>query len=252
MQIFQALPPVSVKSRSHQVEQALLDLLDNGSLVTGQRLPPELELASQFGVSRATVREAIVRLRADGVVSTKPGRGAVVESRASLALRLESLPNSKGADTWAQLFELRQMIEIEAAGLSAKRHTASDLIAIEVAFADIEKAVATQSHASQADLAFHHAITAATQNPHLLALLDFISAKLDHLLVQAWQNAARHIGHAHHAQAEHRTLLDAIRMRDDKGARCAAKKHLQASQARLASYFEQENAEGTMITPSSS
>lgn len=84
------LKPVSVKSRSRQVERALLDLLDNGSLVPGQRLPSELELASQFGVSRATMREAIARLRADGLVSTKPGRGAMVESRSPTTLRLIS------------------------------------------------------------------------------------------------------------------------------------------------------------------
>jgi GntR family transcriptional repressor for pyruvate dehydrogenase complex len=245
MQIFQTLTPVSVESRSHQVERALLDLLESGSLVTGQRLPPELELATQFGVSRATVREAIARLRADGLVSTKPGRGAVVESRAPLALRLESVPHSKGADTWAQLFELRQMIEIEAAGLAAKRHTQSDLVAIEVAFADMQRAASTQSHASQADLAFHCAIAAATKNPHLLALIDFISARLDHLLVQAWHNSARYVGGPHHAQAEHRALLDAIRLRDEDGARCSAKKHLQASQARLAIRLERENADGT-------
>jgi GntR family transcriptional repressor for pyruvate dehydrogenase complex len=238
MQIFQALMPVSVESRSHQVERALLDLLDSGNLVTGQRLPSELELASQFGVSRATVREAIVRLRADGVVSTKPGRGAVIESRAPLALRLESVPHSKDADTWAQLFELRQMIEIEAAGLSAKRHTASDLVTLEIAFADMEKAASTQTHASQADLAFHRAIAAATHNPHLLALVDFISARLDRLLKQAWHNSARYVGGPHHAQEEHKALLDAIRMHDDDGARCAAKKHLKASQARLALCME--------------
>ena len=244
MKILQSLAPVSLESRSHQVEQALLDLLDSGGLVTGQRLPSELELASQFGVSRATVREAISRLRADGVVSTKPGRGAVVESRAPLALRLKSAPHSRDADTWAQLFELRQMIEIEVAGLSAKRHTASDLVAIELAFAEMEKAAATQNHASQADLAFHRAIAAATQNPHLLALVDFISARLEHLLIQAWHNSARYVGGPHHAQSEHRALLDAIRLRDEHGARTAARAHLQASQARLAIRLEQQNADG--------
>ena len=245
MQVFQVLSSISNESLSHQVERALLDLLGNGSLVTGQRLPSEQALASQFGVSRATVREAIARLRADGVVSTKPGRGAVVLSKTPLALRLESEPYSKESGTWPHLFELRQMIEIEAAGLAAKRHTASDLIAIESAFADMAKAVCTQSHASQADLAFHHAIAVATQNPHLLALVDFISAQLDCLLEQAWQNSARYVGGPHHAQTEHKVLLDAVRLRDDDGARCAARKHLQASQARLALRFQHEDADGT-------
>lgn len=242
MQTFQVLTPISLESRSRQVEQSLLNLLDSGALVTGQRLPSEIELASQFGVSRGTVREAIARLRADGLVSTKPGRGAVVESRAPLVLRLNSLPYTKDAESWAHLFELRQMIEIEAAGLAAKRHTAFDLVAIEVAFADMEEAASMQSHASQADLAFHRALAAATKNLHLLALVDFISAKLDHLLEQAWHNSARYVGGPHHAQAEHKVLLNAIRLRDEEGARCAAKNHLQASQARLALRLKQESA----------
>lgn len=244
MRTLEFLKPVSVESRSRQVERALLDLLDNGSLVPGQRLPSELELASQFGVSRATMREAIARLRADGLVSTKPGRGAMVESRSPTTLRLDLDPHSKNIDAWAHLFELRQMIEIEAAGLSAKRHSATDLKAIELAYAGMEKAASTQNHASSADLAFHRAIAAATQNPHLVALVDFISSELDRLLEQAWHNSARFVGGPHQAQAEHRVLLDAIGRRDEEGARAAANSHLKASQARLALRLEPDFSHG--------
>jgi len=243
MQVFQVLSLISTKSLNYQVEEALLDLLGSGILVTGQRLPSEKALASQFGVSRATVREAIARLRADGIVSTKPGRGAVVMSKTPLALRLESKPYSKGSDTWDHLFELRQMTEIEAAGLAAKRHTASDLTAIENAFADMAKAVCAQSHASQADITSHRSIAVATQNAHLVDLVDFISAKLNYLLEQSWQNSARYVGGPHHAETEHKVLLEAIRMRDSEGARCAASKHLKSSQARLAIFLQSKHAD---------
>ncbi|MDH6186860.1 FadR/GntR family transcriptional regulator [Polaromonas sp. CG_23.6] len=242
MRVFQILPLISTKSLSCQVERTLLGLLDSGNLVTGQRLPSEQVLASQFGVSRATVREAIARLRADGVVSTKPGRGAAVMSKTPLTLRLESKSYLKKSDTWTYLFELWQMTEIEAAGLAAKRHTVSDLISIESAFTGITKVVCTKNQASHADMAFFQAIAVATQNPYLVDLLNLITAKLNILLEQAWQKSGRNIYNLNYAQTDNKELLNAIRLRDEEGARKIACKHLKALQKRLNIFLQDENS----------
>jgi DNA-binding FadR family transcriptional regulator len=225
------LPRINADSRSDRVQRALLDLLRSGAIGAGERLPSELQLAQRFGVGRTTVREALTRLRADGVLSTKPGRGAVVESSAPLALRLEHGEDGESLD---QLFELRQMVEAECAALAARRHTAADLAAIEAAYAEMARAAEQQRAAPEADLAFHRAVAAATHNPHIVALLGFVSAQLNHLLAEAWLNSARHAGGPQAAQAEHLALLQAIRSGKPAVARRAARDHLQASRARLA------------------
>jgi GntR family transcriptional repressor for pyruvate dehydrogenase complex len=225
-----SISPVDPASRSHLVERALVDLISRGELPTGSRLPTENALAAQFGVSRATVREAIARLRADGVLSTKQGRGAVVESITPRTLRLQSdsLPGS-----FEHLFELRRLIEVEAAALAAKRRTPSAMAAIEQAHARMQAAAHAGHYAPDADMAFHRAIAAATANPHLLSLVDFIAHQLDHLLANAWSNSARVAGGAHEAQAEHDLLVTAIQAGDERAARRAASAHLTQAQGRL-------------------
>lgn len=222
---------VVASSRSDRVEHALLGLISRGELPTGARLPPEQALAAQFGVSRATVREAIARLRADGLLSTKPGRGAVVEAATPQALRLAggTLPGS-----FEHLFELRRLIEVEAAALAALRRDGSTLAAIESAHQRMAAAARAGRHAPEADAAFHRAVAAATANPHLLSLLDFIGQQLHHLLAKAWANSARVAGGAHEAQAEHALLLEAIRAGDAAAARRAARTHLAQARKRLA------------------
>lgn len=236
-----ALARIDADSRSDRVERALLDLVASGQLAAGQRLPTELQLAERFGVSRATVREALARLRADGVLSTKPGRGAVVESRAPLTLRLQ---HDESVDSVDRLFELRQMVEVESAALAARRRTEVDLQVIESAYETMARAALAQRPAPEADLAFHRGVAAATHNPHIVALVDFVSAQLNHLLAAAWLNSARHAGGPQFAQAEHRVLLEAIRSRNAAAARRAARLHLQASRARLALRLRKDPAHG--------
>lgn len=225
-----ALERIDADSRSDRVERALLELVRTGQFGAGQRLPTEMQLAQRFGVGRTTVREALARLRADGVLSTKPGRGAVIESPSPLALRLQ---HGQGTESVDQLFELRQMVEVECAALAAKRRTEGDLTAIESAFDAMARAAQQQRHAPEADLAFHRAVAAATHNPHIVALVDFVSAQLNHLLAAAWLNSARYAGGPQYAQAEHRVLLDTIRAGKPAAARRAAHAHLEASRARL-------------------
>lgn len=224
------LPKLEAFSRSQQVECSLLELISSGTLAKGSRLPTELNLAQQFGVSRVTVREAIARLRADGFVSTKPGRGAVVESVAPRTLRFEK---HAGAETFQHLFELRRLIEVEAASLAAQRRDAQSLAVIEAAHEAMTWAAQSGKNAPEIDMAFHRAISAATGNPHLLGLVDFIAGQLQSLFAQAWVNSALYAGGAFHAHGEHALLVAAIREGDAVGARAAATAHLDAAEKRL-------------------
>ncbi|MCW5609525.1 MAG: FadR family transcriptional regulator [Rubrivivax sp.] len=203
--------PEATRSRSQLAEQQLRQAIADGTWPAGARLPTETELAARFGMSRSTLREAVSRLRADGLVDSRPGRGAVVRGAPSLALRL---PQAGADASVGHLFELRRLLEVEAAALAAERWDAQALQALEQAHETMAQAAAGGLHAPQADLAFHRAVAAASANPMLLTLLDFVGQHLERLIARAWENSARVAGGAHAAQREHEAVLAAIRDRD--------------------------------------
>ena len=217
-------------SRGERVYQSLLRMIGNGELKLGQRLPPEKDLAEHFNVGRSTVREAIALLRTDGQITTKPGRGAVVEAVSPSTLRLSASIDSESIH---QLFEVRKIIEIEVAGLAAERRSDKALKRIEMAYAEMERAANESRKVPGVDLSFHMAIAQAAYNPQLMTLVQFISSQLGGLIRQAWKNSAIYAGGPRKAQAEHLRILEAIRNRDVRAAKAAARSHLNRSEKRL-------------------
>lgn len=221
---------ISMGSRGERIYQSLLQMIASGELAIGQKLPPEKDLAEHFKVGRSTVREAIALLRTDGQISTKPGRGAVVEAVTPSALRMSA---SHDAVSIHQMFEIRKIIEVEVAGLAAERRTEKDVKQIEQAYREMERAASESRKAPGVDLGFHLAIAQAAKNPQLMQLVQFISAQLGSLIQQAWKNSALHAGGPGKAQAEHLRILQAIRDGDVRGAKAAARAHLVKSEKRL-------------------
>src|SRR5690554_1273687 len=94
-----------------------------GNLKAGDRLPTESELAETFGVSRTVVREAIAQLRHEGLVETRRGVGAfITEPERRQFLRIDGL-SLDDPESFRSLFQLRNVLEVEAAGLAAMHHT---------------------------------------------------------------------------------------------------------------------------------
>src|SRR5574337_1559670 len=121
------IEPVARPSRLSDVVAADLEAwLRDGAWVAGAQLPSEKVLAERFGVSRAVVREAVSRLKADGWVESRQGAGAFVAhqpGRGSFRL----IPGGAGlADSLENIFELRLLVETGAAELAARRRTAAD------------------------------------------------------------------------------------------------------------------------------
>ena len=127
-----------------QVAQMISDEIVGGRIKAGERLPTERELAESFGVSRNVVREAIAKLRFEGVVETRQGVGVFVlgeESRSVLRIDAEILRDNS---LMRSLFELRSIIEVEAAGLAAVRRSRSDLAAIKSAMLALDSSEASR------------------------------------------------------------------------------------------------------------
>src|SRR4051812_33557758 len=110
-----------------RVAAVLQEEITNGSLKPGDVLPPEQLIADRLGVSRTVLREAVSRLKADGLVQSKQGRGLVVlNNRPSSVLRLHAA-GEHDLEELIAIVELRLGFEIEAAAFAAVRRDDSDL-----------------------------------------------------------------------------------------------------------------------------
>ena len=141
------------QSRSDQLAEALRARILGGELQVGAQLPSEQMIATQYQVSRTVVREAVARLKSEGLLCTSQGRAATVLAVTLGSDRSLSVPQSiKGL---LGFLEVRRAIEAEMAGLAAERRTASQCRAIRKALFAIEDRMREGGDGVQEDLEFH-------------------------------------------------------------------------------------------------
>ncbi|WP_194725002.1 FadR/GntR family transcriptional regulator [Noviherbaspirillum malthae] len=225
------LKMISALSLADQVEHYVLGQLRSKELKPGDVLPPESELAIRLGVSRAPVREAMARLRAAGVLDTKPGRGSVILSSAPNTVHFAPTTHSLKFDE--NLFELRLTMESAGTALAAARRTEENLAAIQTAMNKMEIAAGSGLVDSEADVAFHRAVAQATHNPYMMSILEFISERFAAFVQTAWDNSKVIGAGPQPAIQEHQAILAAIRSGDQDRARLAALSHLYALKDRM-------------------
>lgn len=221
---------ISALSLADQVENYVLEQLRSKEIKPGDVLPPESELAIRLGVSRAPVREAMARLRAAGVLDTKPGRGSVILSSAPNTVHFAPSVQSNFDEN---LFELRLTMESAGTALAAVRRTDENLAAIQIAMEKMEIAANSGLVDSEADVAFHRAVAQATHNPYMMSILEFISERFAAFVRIAWNNSKVIGAGPQPAIQEHQAILAAIRERDQDRARLAALSHLYALRDRM-------------------
>ena len=200
--------------------RSLLEELASGRYVVGTRLPAERELATKYGVSRPTVREAIIALEVQGLVEVRVGSGAYVR-------RLPDDEAKPGFNISAfELTEARLMFEGEAAALAATQITDDEIATIEQLVRDIARENNDPRGTENADRAFHIAIARATRNN---AITDAIE-RLWELRATSPEAALLHekarTANVKPVVDEHSAILDALRARDPSGARAAMRNHL--------------------------
>jgi Transcriptional regulators len=216
--------------RSQQLVTDLLEMIQEGVVRPGTRLPTEAELTERFGVSRTVVREAIAQLRSDGIVRSSQGRGTfVLATPSERRLALASVDPGDLVGT-LELLEFRTALEVEAAGLAARRRTGQQLTAIEQALRAFGASRETPAAAVDADFAFHLLIARASGNPHFPALLDSLGTSalaIPKARLQGGSSAFEH------ALDEHAAVLAAISAGDQLAATAAMRAHLTNSASRL-------------------
>ena len=196
----------------------------------GDRLPTEREMSDMYGVSRAIVREAMGRLKQDGIVVTRQGSGAFVADSDTPTLRLHVVPSD--ADDLRSVVELLSAVRSAASAHAATRRTPAQLVAITRWYKAIGRAIRDGQPGEEEDIAFHRAIIDAAGNPLFLQILEFLDARMRHFVRTARSNS-RHRGLTEQVQDEHRVMLEAIAASDPVAARLAAEQHLANALDRL-------------------
>lgn len=209
-----------------------------GRLSPGDQLPTEQQLAQTFGVSRNVVREAIARLRSEGRIWSQQGRGAFVADQpnaTTLTIDYEALQQ---AAAFQSLFELRGILEVEAAALAAKRRTRDDLTAMKEALVTMRDAPYGSVMWLKTDLEFHKTVAAATGNPYMVQFLTFVSERVRESIL-ASGNQQRSEDLAAVTLGEHQRIMDAIEAGDSDEARDAMRAHLHGAASRVGLAGEQ-------------
>jgi len=219
-------------NRAEEVARKLAEFIRSGTFSPGARLPGEHAIADQFGVSRAVVREAVARLKTEGLVTTRQGDGAFVGDWRSETLHLDPAI-SHDLESVLMIDELRKGLEAEAAAFAALRRTDAEMRKIESARVRVAKITAARGDSVVADVAFHRAIAEATHNPYYVAVLDYLTQFVVPAVRASRGHAALREDFAREVEAEHSEIAEAIRQRDSAAARAAAQNHLDRALARI-------------------
>lgn len=202
-----------------------------GRLNPGDQLPTEQSLASTFGVSRNVVREAIARLRSEGRIRSQQGKGAFVAdlpTTAALTIDLEGLPITEAS---RGLFELRGILEVEAAGLAALRRGPADLRSLESNLQSMAEAPYGGVVWLRMDLDFHSAIATATGNESIAQVSVFVAERVrETILASGHRQGSDTL--AKMTLEEHRRILTAITDGDAAKAQAAMRIHLKGAAER--------------------
>lgn len=215
-----ALRPMQRSRLYEQLVERLLALIHELDLKAGDRLPPERELAAGLGVSRASVRQALVVLEVQGLVEVRHGEGAILlETRPDSSVISAARAHTRRLP---EVIEAREALEVKLASLAAERRTDEDLARIEDALEAMEADVARGGRGLEGDELFHGAVTAAARSSLLADLMTEISAAIRESRIESLSQPDR----PQESLASHRQIADAIRAGDAEAAGDAMAEHI--------------------------
>jgi len=205
----------------------LREVISDGSLRPGDKLPPERQLASQLGVSRATLREALKGLSLMGVIQIKQGEGTFIREDINARLisqPLRFLPPSE-SDLMLELLETRQAIEPMAAKLAAERAEEKDMCEMREALEEMKShlSLTDTSRTSASDLAFHLTICKASKN----SIIYQVERSIQKMLLNTMKTTIFIPSAVGTAMAYHERILAAILNHDSDEAFAATLEHLE-------------------------
>ncbi|MHA1566900.1 MAG: FadR/GntR family transcriptional regulator [Alphaproteobacteria bacterium] len=170
----QLLRPVRQQSRNDAVLDALAEFIASAQIKPGSKLPTERELTERLQVGRSTVREALKRWEALGIVETRKGSGTFLRMPVSPGDIHVPLTIQRQKKSLLQTLEIRRALETEASMLAAQRATKEELVRMEARLVAMEKVHLAQGSAGPEDWQFHLSIYEATGNPMFAQIVEHL------------------------------------------------------------------------------
>ncbi len=228
-----------------QIAEQLRQLMASGEFAMGSRLPAERDLALQLGVSRPSVREALIALEVEGMIEVRTGSGIYV--RQTSAAKTTAAPAELDDNTpanWGPLevMSARILVEAEVAALAATNAQKADLKAIKTGLQQMKLEAARDEIPRQGDEAFHEAIAQACGNSVLLDTVQRYWLARNGPLFERLGDYFEHPASWQTAIAEHQEVMHAIEARDSSAARKAMQKHLRQAHKRYSASWRRAPA----------
>ncbi|NIQ94448.1 MAG: FadR family transcriptional regulator [Desulfuromonadales bacterium] len=235
--------PIRPKKISEEIVEQIKELISSGELKPGARIPSEREMASVLGVSRPSVREALMVLEAMGFVESRQGGGTYVRSLAETALA-DPLSNLIGERTPRMLYalvEVRMGLESWSAFLAAQRAEPQEIERLRDLYNTMEEQAANGGWDPEVDAKFHYTITEATHNTLQVHVLDTIHSLFNTTIMVALTEFYKRENYIDLLLTQHKEILDAIADHDPERAREKMMNHLDLVEKKMNEFLEKNS-----------
>jgi GntR family transcriptional repressor for pyruvate dehydrogenase complex len=218
--------PIESRRLYRQIADQIRQLIQSGEFAVGSRLPTERDLAIKMGVSRPSVREALIALEVEGLVEVRMGSGIMVIGRESVRL----LDNAHGP---LEIIRARQLIECELAAVAARSADSTLVPDLQETLRDMESDITARKLPIRGDRNFHIRIAQASDNSALQAVVTQLFDERNGPLFTRLGSHFERESTWKEAVDEHRAVIEAIARHDPDMARAAMSGHLDRSHERF-------------------
>jgi len=210
-----------------KIVEQIMNLIKEGKLKPGEKLPPEQILAEKFGTSRPSVREALSALEILGITESRGGKGNFIRDNLGSPLYEQRFKELEEEESPFELLEARKAVETEIVGLAAKKATRMEITTIQESLNKMKGAMANIPEIMEFDREFHINIARAAHNSLLFSMMTYLS---DLLKEKLWINLKEKSwsipGRPQKYFEEHTEIFNAIKNKDSKDARKRMYDHL--------------------------
>lgn len=232
------LQPVKTERLYIKVSEQLSKLVRTGAIKPGERFPAERDLAEQLGVSRPTIREAMIALELSGVIEIRTGSGIYASHKKTINETKIDV-SDKGVGPF-EILEIRYILESEACALAASRISDEQIQQLKQLLGEMEEEEKKEDASEKADCKFHSVIAQASQNSAICSVVNWLwDLRNQSALSTALLERIRREG-IHPSINDHKRIIEALEQRNPEKARTAMKLHIENATAAAAAYFDKE------------
>jgi len=218
---------VQTKKVYMKIVEQIRDLIKEGKLKPGDKLPPEQILSKEFGTSRPSVREALSALEILGITESRGGKGNFIRNNLGFPLYEQIFKELEEEESPFEILEARKAVETEIVGLSAKKATKEEIDAIKESLNKMKENMTDIPKIMKIDREFHINIARAAHNNLLFSMMIYLADLLNEKLWIKMKEKSWNIpGCPQKYLEEHIEIFNAIKNKDSKDARKRMYDHL--------------------------